>query len=120
MQRRGFPKGFFGFSLSHATTHSMNWSPVDGDFPDYVGEFKLDSTFCESSLALTAAVLFCFLTVELFYTLRKSDSGVGQVWTIPRPCVSFQAKFDALQEQLEALSVMDELLSGLLKQLICN
>jgi len=53
--------------------------------------------------------------VELLYTLWKPDSGVGHVWTIPRPCVPFQAKFDAIQEQLEALSVMDELLSGLLK-----
>ena len=55
------------------------------------------------------------LTVELLQALWRDDSRVSHVWTLPRPCVPFQAKYDTIQQQLEALSVMDELLSGSFK-----
>lgn len=57
---KGLSQRFLWIFLKPCYNTFNELEPVDGDFPDYVGEFKLDSTFCESSLALTAAVLFYF------------------------------------------------------------
>lgn len=41
----------------------------------------------------------------------KNDKSVT-TWNLPRPCATFHEKYDSIQDQLKALSYMDELLSG--------
>ena len=49
--------------------------------------------------------------VGLMVTLWKNDKSVT-TWYLPRPCATFREKYDSIQDQLKALSCMDDLLSG--------
>ena len=44
--------------------------------------------------------------------LWRNDKSV-KVWKIPRPCDVFRAKYDSIQENLQNISCMDDLLSGM-------
>ena len=50
-------------------------------------------------------------TVGLMASLWRNDKSVKQ-WHLTRPCTTFRDKYDRIQDQLKALSCMDELLSG--------
>ena len=41
----------------------------------------------------------------------KNDKSV-QTWILPKSCRVFSAKFDEIQQNLQAISCMDELLAG--------
>lgn len=42
----------------------------------------------------------------------SSTSSTSHNFSIPKPCVTFSEKYDSIQEKLEAISGVDELLSG--------
>ena len=56
---KGLSQRFLWFFPKPCYNKFNDLEPVDEEFSDDVGEFKLGSTFCEPSLALSAAVLFC-------------------------------------------------------------
>ena len=41
----------------------------------------------------------------------KNDKSV-RTWMLPKSCKIFSAKFDEIQQQLQAISCMDDLLAG--------
>ena len=49
--------------------------------------------------------------VGLMAALWRNDKSVRK-WHLPRPCATFRDKHNKIQDQLKALSCMDELLSG--------
>ena len=56
-------------------------------------------------------------TVDLMSALWRNDKSV-KVWKIPKPCDVFRAKYDSIQENLQNISCMDDLLSGMFSILI--
>ena len=63
-------------------------------------------------------ILYCIvlLLTELWTTDKKPTT----VFTIPQPSIVFSIKFNLIQGQLEAISGMDELLSGYIQLVHCG
>ena len=57
-------------------------------------------------------MLHKYYQVGLLQSLWFANNKVNHSWVIPEPCAPFQATYDEIQEQFQALSVTDELLSG--------
>jgi hypothetical protein len=58
---------------------------------------------------------FSASVVGLMSSQWKNDKSV-RTWMLPKSCKVFSAKFDEIQQQLQAISCMDDLLAGMLSK----
>lgn len=83
--------------------HPIRWRCTVIPFPIWVQYLQLTYMSVWSVIILIIVGLMRALWVQ-DHTIRK--------WILPRPCEIFRTKCDAVQDQIQQISCMDDLLSG--------